>query len=155
MIEFFSEAGSIYKVPDNNKGGSGSIYKIEGLETGYKECGLMLINQITIGTEHIASPKLALNKLRGIFAFGEAWSPVSVNITAYIGTNGDKNRFIASLTKWYDSSNITKTLKPVNVSILGMGAKKVYFNSFRLVNTDPVFHSISFTLSGYAAPIPS
>ena len=129
-------------------GGSG-IYKVEGLETK-KGSYPLLISSISWGKRDILLPVPCLNGVKVIYSFGPGFGEVVIRGQILLGplAGGGGTRNLQGLVDWFEQRRVSKSKKPVKLSIVGQGAVKAYLNTLQIAEPNQEFQTQMFAMGG-------
>jgi hypothetical protein len=137
--------GHVHVIKEADGGGrSSGFYELSPSipsSTGSK----VLILGIPLGFQEIVQPTVTLDEKRTLYVFGSAWSQVSLVGQLLLGESSTKGELLSKLLEWYDQNRVSKSKKPVRLS-LGSSGINAYVIGLRLDQADPRFNTQMFSL---------
>jgi len=132
-------------LPSNSSG----IYKIEGLEAK-KGSYPLLIKSIGWGKRDLLLPVACLNGVKIIYSFGSGFGDVVVRGEILLGplAGGAGTQNLQGLVDWFESRRVSKSQKPVKLSIIHQGAVKAYLNTLQIAEPNQEFQTQMFAMGG-------
>lgn len=155
MSEFLTGAGCVVKV----RGKSGSAFRIDGWSDVIKKVksGLITINSIDPTETDIAVPVVATDNFRILYRFGENFGNLRVSGTIYLGAPSKgkgSSSVMETIQKAFKDLRLSSKKDPVKVSISDGYTCKAYFTGLAIGGADPMFHRMTYNLTGLIAPNP-
>lgn len=147
---FLPGAGSVI---ESYKKGT-SLYKVEGLEPKYENCGLLTIDCIKTGSVDIGAPIVALDDYKAIYKFGSNFSRLEIQGKVYVGKDG-KSGSLSTLESFFQSNRLSKKTSPVKVSIASSAAYFAYLLNLEYSQPDLDFGIITYSITGVVLDNPS
>jgi hypothetical protein len=126
------------------------IYKVEGLETK-KGSYPLLIKSISWGKRDLLLPVACLNGVKVIYSFGPGFGEVVVRGEILLGplaggAGGTQN--LQGLIDWFEAHRVSKSRRPVKLSIVQQGAVKAYLNTLQIAEPNQEFQTQMFAMGG-------
>lgn len=140
------------KIKDCNTSG---LYSVADLPAYQLTDGqILFIDTIDVTHEDAALPKDALNDKHALYLYGTTFSKMSIRGTIFFGEvcKGSSGNIIQILTNWFNTNRVTKSKKPVNVSISDKYKASVFIVALNFGQADPRLNSIKFTIHGLVKP---
>ena len=138
-------------------GGAGSI-QIDGFDafkSFRKKAGVIILDNIMFKDSDLYLPVDALNDKHVLYSFGKTFGQFVIGGTAFIprcGKSYSKAQILKQLQSAFTSKRMSKSKKPVTISILDLSFKG-YITDFEVNNPDGITQSIHFSVSGLVAPV--
>jgi hypothetical protein len=148
---FFPGKGCIYTY-DVGSGGGPGFYSLAGLPNG--KDSVILIQGVDVSVSDLIAPQTTLDDKRFLYLFGKDFGNVVINGLILLGPRGSSAQAYKNITQWFRLARVSENKKPVNVSLPGNTAIKVYIHGLLLGSVDPEFHTQQFVLRGLRAPLP-
>ena len=136
-------------------GGYSGIYQLGSLsQCQQRKTGLILIDSVDISKVDAVTPKDALDDKHALYIYGKSFGQVAVHGTAYLGKADatDAESVIGSINDWFNQNRVSKTKKPVELSIAKAFKGPVYVTKLRFGQADPRLNTIKFTIEGFVKP---
>ena len=146
MSNFLCARGTVVNSLGSNSAG---IYKVEGLETK-KGAYPLLITAISWGKRDLLLPVSCLNGVKIIYSFGPGFGEVVVRGNILLGplAGGAGTQNLQGLIDWFEGKRVSKSRKPVQLSILRQGAVRAYLNTLQIAEPNPEFQTQMFAIGG-------
>lgn len=151
---FLQSRGCLAEVKIKDCSTSG-LYSVDGLPAyELKDGQILFIDTIDVTHEDAALPKDALNDKHALYLYGTTFSRMSIKGTIFFGEvcKGSSGNIIQILTKWFNERRVTKSKKPVSVSISDKYKAGVFIVALNFGQADPKLNSIKFTIHGLVKP---
>lgn len=122
------------------------------ITSGSKESPI-LIDGVDLVDRDIIYPVTTVENLKVIYTFGTDYGEVTINGTCLLGSAavaGGGGSF-SSVKAYFETNRISRTRRPIKVSLPGTRAYNVYLRDFGVGMPDPQFNIQPFSFRGLLA----
>lgn len=156
---FIPSSGAVIGV-DNSTASKSYIEIRPSIKEDPKSNGVILLDDFLLGSTDNAIPKSALEDKHAVYLYGKTFTPAELSGTIYLGckdtndSNGEKSKTsINTVKKWFNENRVSKTKKPIKISLLNNNKYQVFIISLQFSNPDPKFNAVKFIIKGYTTPL--
>ena len=146
---FLPARGTVYNYQMKNSTGKG-MYWIDTMPSG-KGNYPILIKGVEISDVDLVGPMTLLNGFKALYSFGRDFGNAVIHGEVLLGPTASTATAMGDLINFFEAYRISKTNKPVNVSVPGGKAYKTFLTGLALGMPDVQYHTQSFAICGIIA----